>query len=1276
MRPKSRPKSIPSVDPRTTTPAVGPRAVRRAKCRLALLWGGCLILPIAAAAAGGPPPPAAITRLKEMGLTTVLSEGGRPRATIVIPGGEAYRALAAEINARVRRSAGTELPVVAGGRPEDLLARGHVIAVGNLANNAFIGKLYFRWFCFTDRWYPGPGGYEVRSVHNPYGTGTNVILLGGSDERGAAEAVRRLCARLEPADPLAVGWLLDLRLGPDLESPADKERTPPLLRLVTDGLEMPLGYNEASRLGLMYYYTGRERYARAFLAAARKSGLLARADHYHAHHDALVWDLIEESPLFTDEERLFVTNQILEHARSAESGGGMAAPAGGAETIFDRHAGLIGLCALAEARYLARDYPSPEWTRVLAAVDAYFKPHLGSFASGSDLARGIYTYLEALLIYSLLTGDETIVGSGALRAWADRCVALCDPLGFLVPSGQYDEASYPYFTLRKAACLLADPGLLYAAEMRRRSGETQGVYALGMEFDQGQAFAGDVEPRPPLDIAGVRVVPLDDRERRAFDAALPREKAFAKVTFRTGFGREDQFLLLDGIWGGPPGKPIQDAGAILQFTDGGRTFVAGIDPETQNRRSSYVNHNVLSVARDGEAPAPPRLASLESAADLPSFGYAHARLDPYMYGAWDRQILWRKGSYFLVRDVFRAARPGIFSLESQWRLLGRAGIDEEGFSTTLGGPGLAETSERTLVARTTGGPAGRKARSAWPPRTGSVDMSGETVARQYAGYARPSISRIRPTEVVRLEAGGAEEICTLFYTTSKERPRRHSIAALGDAAYLVDGDEPAWAGFPQGDGRFARGPLVVRARAVWATAKAVAAHGMTSLECGGRTLLSAGRPVDAEWDLVRGTCFLRTNEPAAVELNGSGHMMLAPGERRITDLKPDEDALRALARALARDAAAPRPGSEPSAGEALRPAFAAPILPPAPDWLPETEIHDLELTGKGDRAVILAGCEDGRVVRMDVRGRKHWEFLAGGPVHAVATAELSPGRWAVLAGSDDENLYALDLANGKKLWSHRAEVYPGTRVYPWWTLDGKAKVRSLLAADFDEDGRAEIAVGTGGMQVEMVAADGRLRWRRPVMYGLPARLEALRPPSGGPLRLLAGLDILASQSNIFSFLPDGETAGADAFSSGREGWDYTGVSALTAFEKKPGLTVLAVARSGAYNEVGFYDAATGLRMGNASLGDTISGLVRLEAEGEPAVVAATEAGWLIALRPDGRAVWSVPLPDAVVKLWALSGGRIAAYCRNGDSFILDPEGRILSRGRGSWPAVMARTVLE
>ena len=53
-----------------------------------------------------------IARLKDLRLLTTLCQGGRPEAVLAIPDDDAYRALAAEINARVKECGGVELPVV------------------------------------------------------------------------------------------------------------------------------------------------------------------------------------------------------------------------------------------------------------------------------------------------------------------------------------------------------------------------------------------------------------------------------------------------------------------------------------------------------------------------------------------------------------------------------------------------------------------------------------------------------------------------------------------------------------------------------------------------------------------------------------------------------------------------------------------------------------------------------------------------------------------------------------------------------------------------------------------------------------------------------------------------------------------------------------------------------------------------------------------------------------------------------------------------------------
>jgi len=80
-------------------------------------------------------------------------------------------------------------------------ARGPVFLIGNLANSLCVKQLYWLFFCLTDRWYPGPGGYEVRTLLDPLGTGHNIIHAGYSDDQGLASAMSLLLTKIKSPFP-------------------------------------------------------------------------------------------------------------------------------------------------------------------------------------------------------------------------------------------------------------------------------------------------------------------------------------------------------------------------------------------------------------------------------------------------------------------------------------------------------------------------------------------------------------------------------------------------------------------------------------------------------------------------------------------------------------------------------------------------------------------------------------------------------------------------------------------------------------------------------------------------------------------------------------------------------------------------------------------------------------------------------------------------------------------------------------------------------------------
>jgi hypothetical protein len=159
-----------------------------------------------------------VDALKEMCLELTLVEEGRPEAAITIGDDPGHRVLAERIAAGVERATGCRLPIVEAAkvRAEVLLDR-HTIAIGNMADNAFIRWLYHRWWAVEDRCYPGSGGYAIRTLHNLLGNGKGAVLVGASDAAGLERAASRFVELVPKGKTLRLGWQMEVRLGPEFD---------------------------------------------------------------------------------------------------------------------------------------------------------------------------------------------------------------------------------------------------------------------------------------------------------------------------------------------------------------------------------------------------------------------------------------------------------------------------------------------------------------------------------------------------------------------------------------------------------------------------------------------------------------------------------------------------------------------------------------------------------------------------------------------------------------------------------------------------------------------------------------------------------------------------------------------------------------------------------------------------------------------------------------------------------------------------------------------------
>ncbi|MGD8240056.1 MAG: hypothetical protein PVH68_15985, partial [Armatimonadota bacterium] len=281
-----------------------------------------LVIDSAALVFGVPPPPPpppepvppVYTELKDLHLDTDLATGGAPAVTIVAPASGVHDDQASRIHKGIMDLTGVPVPVVTDDAPEAAIPiAGHLIVVGNRSTNSTIEELYNRHYTLLDLRYPGPGGHVVRTLHNPFGDGHNVVLVGGSDAAGVEAASREFVRKLQGArrgqGALTIGRLAEIRLGAGIHVPRDVRELQIWEASAGYGSVGYFGWNSISKHMAAYYMTDDEFHAREVVRLAfpdaearrhiaeidgerieNKDEPLSGPYHYNAHMMILFWD--------------------------------------------------------------------------------------------------------------------------------------------------------------------------------------------------------------------------------------------------------------------------------------------------------------------------------------------------------------------------------------------------------------------------------------------------------------------------------------------------------------------------------------------------------------------------------------------------------------------------------------------------------------------------------------------------------------------------------------------------------------------------------------------------------------------------------------------------------------------------------------------------------------------------------------------------------------------------------------------------------------------------
>lgn len=1187
-----------------------------------------------------------IQQLKSLYLETTLVKANAPAAVIVVPDNSFLNTQADRLATRIQALTGTRLEILTDQTsPEEILKSRHVITLGNMATNRFIERLYRQWQVILDLVYPGKGGYVVRSLHNPYGTGHNVIFIGGSDDSGIEEANSTFIALLGAlnTDTLSVGRLMEIRLGNGVSLPSigsfmsnwnvygwnDSWRKTSSGREAGYPPATYFGWNPISIAGVLYYMTGKKEYLDCFkqLAMPDSGNIplpnrtddafndpldpLVKTYHYRAHLVPLVYDLIEESPYFTDQERLFITNKLREQQVLYDSTDSYTVANG------DRHALWQLMTIYSGSRYFATYYPDPAWNRRIENVRLSFRSLINNPTWGvRDTLYWVSTGIEPVFEFFLLDGFDEFVQSGTARA-------LMMSLAILMTGDEIDNYNWfiPLALLHKAAHMTGDKGYVW---MREQLGFDLSQFRIGQSY--WPPYTGETA-RPDGLVNSINVSPLAHADWKESQSPVPEKDCFQVLSYRTGLGINDDYLLVDGFEGkGLHSYELNTISRLRMFS--GKNILNGVS-------------NGLSVWHNGMVDGMvARSAALKNSFATAEFAFVRTEVPDMPSSRWQRNILTLKDSAAIVIDQVVALRGGSFNVVRSWQPGSRITANDG-------------SSRRVTLAN------------------GVVVTSAESAYESSAaGVIRESIFR-------SLADGEAVILGALFSLDAKPT----AIKPV-PGGYLITGATSAFVAVNSATGN----ETVFRGDFMYLDQKMLLLVEGTGLEVGGKALVSSDRPVSIFWDFQSGE--MRVVSKAAARITLATAQVAAvrdvpAGDTRLSGVAPSGDATSLVGDCMQRLATA-----------VFTADLALAAAQPQVNWLPGWEVDlkgkptmlSADPTGTDDSLwVVSQGSDKADIVHFDVSGHELVRISRPGELLSFwrPRNDSQAKAFGLLAGFKNDILYAFS-SDGHELWQRKAEISPEFRIgdrydAPWFTDPAVISgVSSILAGEFGNNGEQEIIIGRP-CTVEFRTLSGDLTGRVPTRWGTNSALAFLQTPgffNFGKVLLTgkgyAGNPSISVVSREHSNISDGYFAGLFPGFANMHSWLQRGLGQMVVADlENTGTEQVVFTLSGHWNELRVYDGYNNSPRWMKSFGpDRVGGgfmrglhAADLDGSGKKNILVATKPGWVFAFDYQGTSLWQHRFDSEItVMTVSESQHRIAVGCTDGSIFLLNGTGTIVAVG--------------
>lgn len=598
---------------------------------------------------------------------------------------------------------------------------GNTILIGNIGNNKQMARFYGLRLSYADAVYPGKGGYQLLTVIDPFGLGGNTIVIGASDLKGAFAAVDRISDILNSGHGKSLPWLFEAKLSPSAaayfrpsnKSNPDRERelitrAVTLLKavkpvkdseVIADALLAVLAefktYGEYYQLtadsvyGKMYreLLIGYSRFVNSFPDAAL-SQLHERRNMWIQGEKVLQnWSVLEASPIFSESDREEILSALfLTCKANAADRYLVAAPE---KAPRWNHEIFPAMSIVGSSYYFTKYYKIPEVSSWLSTGNRIFTGNTSyiSMDEGSDYL----THLPMVNIdYAMATGDLKYIDK-RLRPSADLHSMMIDNLGTLAgggdtyPFGMSSAYSWGHSQVLNAASWHYDDPVYNFLLQRTRTGPFPGQKIPDLNYPVHR-YIVNTENRKEITnnypkIQAQEIEPGVYEELSRLEGGqliVDQNETFHKLTFRSGFGTSDPYLILDGFSAGKHGH--QDGNTILNYSAEGRLFLN--DRDYIQNTPEY--HSGVVIVKEGVQVKKPPLVKLHWVGDINGTSLSRSTVPSYNGTDWDRTIISPNGKFFIIYDDLRFKEPGSYLLKNLWQSLGKASINQRTFNVEQG----------------------------------------------------------------------------------------------------------------------------------------------------------------------------------------------------------------------------------------------------------------------------------------------------------------------------------------------------------------------------------------------------------------------------------------------------------------------------------------------------------------------------------------------------------------------------------------------------------------